>query len=205
MTKMKKIKSLYRLLIICVYAFSILMCGIAQAVNKDDPKLQYPGNGFPHLSRNKEITRLIYEIADYATSFKNAKSNGGRLSFENVDGFAFSSSVGITGDEYRLKVDLHILKGTCIIRIGNIKYIIRNKGITVYDGTKLIYGNDVDSIRTIRVMAYSQGSTSTAIVSNKELLAVEKVNKIVPAYIQISLSDGCSGYIGPWMWIRGME
>jgi hypothetical protein len=204
MSKPQKLpKPLISVLIICICA--IILYGIVRTMTHNESVFEYPGSGFPHLSKNQEITRLSKEIAAYASPLKGVTTNAGRLAFENIDHFNFMSSIGITGDEYHVKADVNITKGTCIIKIGNVNYVIKNKGIVVHDSERLVYTNDVDSIRTITFWAFSYGATDTRIDSDKQTLVLERVSRTTPVFIQISLSDGCSGSIGPWMWIRGME
>lgn len=204
MSRLRKLpKSLMIALIICICA--IIIYGIVRTMTHDESVFEYPGNGFPHLSGDQEITMLSKEIAAYSVPFKGVTTNAGRLSFENIDNFDFASSVGITGNEYHVKFSVNITKGTCIIKIGNVNYAIKNKGIIVRDGERLVYVNDVDPIRTITFWAFSYGDTDTRIDSDKQTLALEKVSRTTPVFIQISLNDGCTGSIGPWMWIRGME
>lgn len=190
---------------IIIFVCCILVYSVVQGAKKDVSVFQYPGRGLPHLSRDQEIVRLSEEIAAYIAPYKSISNNAGRLSFSDIDQFEYKSGKGITGKEYHLRVNLDIVKGTCIIKIGNVKYIVKNKGIVVHDGEKLIYSNDADPVRTITFWAFSYGATSTRIDSDKKSLVLERVSRKTPAFIQITLSDGCSGSIGPWMWIRGME
>lgn len=200
---MKKKTVFHILLGLC--ACVIFVYGILHLHGRDEARLQYPGNGLPHLSANKEMTRLSTEIATYAASFEKTSMVEGRLSFQDINGFNFISNMGITGKEYHLRVDVHITRGTCIIKIGNVQYAVRKEGITIHDGSNLIYTNHVEPIRVIALMAYSYGATETIVDSDTALLTSQNVSRAMPAFIQISLRDGCTGSIGPWRWIRGME
>ena len=185
--------------LITVLCFLLLKNG----VKNNHEFLRYPGNGIPYLSSDKNIDGLNEEIKSHSKQLKNIESLRGKIIFKDINNFKYSSSKRIEGKRFCLKTGVTINGGECQIGIGNLKYIIKSMGVIIYDGDKIIYRNDVEQIRNIIVEVFSKENISTRFYSNKRLLKILKVHINTPASIHILLTNGCSGYIGPWVWLRG--
>jgi len=70
--------------------------------------LVYPGNGFPYLSKDKEISKLQEELKECSLQHKNTYFNEGRFEFMDVSDFTFVSSNKFSGKRLVFDVDLRI-------------------------------------------------------------------------------------------------
>jgi len=168
-------------------------------------RLKYPGNGFPHLSKNKPIKELNAEIQRQAESSRQITFSQGRISFNDVSGFEFNSSRALNGPRYCLRVPLSIEKGSCTIRIGDVSYLVGQEGFRVTEKGKVVFESKEDKPIDIIVEVFSRSNSSTRFHNKDSLLEIVYVSFSEPAMISISLDDNCSGWIGPWEWLRGYE
>ena len=166
--------------------------------------LKYPGNGIPIFSKPKPIKELNKEIEHQAESYPGITFSRGRMSFSNVSGFDFTSSKSLIGPTYSLRVPISIEKGSCTIKIGDVSYLINHEGFSVTEKGKVVFESKKE--RPIDIIAeVCFASSSTRFHSKERLMEIVHVSFSEPAVINISLNDKCSGWIGPWEWLRGYE
>jgi hypothetical protein len=166
--------------------------------------LKYPGNGIPILSRNKPIKELNKEIEQQAESYPNITFSNGRMSFSDVSGFEFTSSKSLIGSTYCLRVPISIDKGSCTIKIGDVSYFISQESFRVTEKGKVVFESKKEKPIDIIAEVFST-SSSTRFHSKDRLMEIVHVSFSAPASIRISFNDKCSGWIGPWEWLRGYE
>ena len=130
---------------------------------------------------------------------------GGRLSFDVKREIVFVSQHKITGRKFCLKADVAVEVGRLELSIGNLRYEIRDKGITVFDRNIVIYQNDTEPVKDIIVESFGEGNVSTRFHSHERLLEIVRVDIPVPAGITMKVSEGSKGVVGPWVWMRGYE
>jgi hypothetical protein len=167
--------------------------------------LKYPGNGLPHLSKDKPIKELNAEIQRSSQSNPKIKFSQGRMSFNDVSGFEFTSSKTVIGPRFCIRVPLSIDRGSCTIRIGDVSYFISQEGLKVTEKGKVVFESKKEKPIDIISEVFSPSNSSTRFHSTQRLMEIVKVSFSEPAVISISLNDNCSGWIGPWEWLRGYE
>ena len=109
----------------------------------------YPGSGLPHISKDVEIRGLQEELKECSLHHDNIYFNEGRFEFIDVSDFTFTSSKKFSGKELWLEVDVRIYSGECRIAFGNLKYIIKKRGVRVLNNTEAIYTDDSNIVRNI--------------------------------------------------------
>ncbi len=166
---------------------------------------RYPGNGIPHLSKDMSIKALNEEIVEYGKHFPNVRKDGERIVFRNVNGFSFKSSKNIKGQRFCIKLSLRIEHGKCEIIIGDVRYRITERGLLISQGEREVYKKDAERVSDVILEVFEKANSSTRVYSEHGLLEIQNVSIGTPTSIQIMLSDDCTGYIGPWMWLRGYE
>lgn len=167
--------------------------------------LKYPGTGIPHLSKNKAIKELNDEVKRYASSYSQITFSQGRMNFKDISGFKFRSVSRLTGPSYCFRVPLSIMSGTCTVTIGDVSYLFGPKGFKVTEKGRVIFESKEERPIDIIVEVFSRSNSSTRFHSNEKLMAIVNIGFIDPASISISLDNKCSGWIGPWEWLRGYE
>jgi len=167
--------------------------------------LQYPGNGFPHLSKNKPINGLNDEVKRYATPYSQITFSQGRMNFKDISGFKFVSMRRLRGPVYCFHVPLSISSGSCSIGIGGVRYLIDHKGFRVIENRKVIFESKEEKPIDIIVEVYSRTNSSTRFYDNEKLMAIVNAVFAEPDSISISLDNKSTGWIGPWEWLRGYE
>jgi len=165
---------------------------------------QYPGNGIPIFSRNVEVKQLTYDLEKYAQSFPTAKVREGRLTFHDLNDFQFAPEAMIRGKEFSLQVEVKIEHGSCRIGIGDLDCRLGERGIIVKNQNTTFYCDDDSQVQKI---VYDKFSTSSSVrfYSESKLLGIIDCPIDTPGKIRIELQNGCSGYLGPWIWLRGYE
>jgi hypothetical protein len=181
----------------------IMILGTLACTKSDGYK--YPGTGIPHLSRDVEITALNDDIAAYSHSFASVKYALGRIEFQDTDQYNFVSRSGLYGTPLCLKVNLHIEKGLCLITVGDLTYRISPTSIMLDNRGTTVYRHDTTRLETIIIEVFSPTNQTTRLYADGKLLTLVKIDTSRPAKVQISLTNGCSGRIGPWIWLRGYE
>lgn len=168
----------------------------------------YPGSGIAHISRDVEIRGLQEELKGCSLHHDNIYFNEGRFEFIDISDFTFTAPKKFSGKELWLEVDVRIYSGECWITFGKLKYIIGKRGIRVINDTETLYADNSSIVKTIFISKpIATPIQSTILLFLSDRYHYETIHTIIdmPAALQIELADNCSGYIGPWVWRRGME
>jgi len=171
---------------------------------------RYPGNGIPHVSKNVEIKDLQDEIIEYSKGFSSINHQNGRIIFHNANKFKFVSDKKLSGEKpgdvrFSVQIYVKIEKGNLTLEIGDVRYRVTGHSVVVENNGKLIYSNDAVQVRSIIMEKFSEKTVSTRLETDKTLLGVWNVAVSTPATIGIQIDGDGSGYLGPWVWIRGYE
>jgi hypothetical protein len=167
--------------------------------------LKYPGNGSSHISKNKPIKELNAEIQRQAVSNARISFSKDRMHFHDVTEFEFKSSRAVIGPQFCLRVPLSIDTGSCAIKIGEVTYLISEEGFKVKEKGKVVFETKKEKPVDIVAEVFSPSNSSTRFHSKQRLIEIVNVSFSEPAVISIILNNNCSGWIGPWEWLRGYE
>ena len=185
------------------FAYLIVSLCSFNCASRHKDSLVYPGAGIPFLSKDIVIKKVQEELRECSLHHENISFNKGRLEFVDISDFTFLSSYKISGDGYILYVDLRIFSGECSITVGNLQYLIWKKGIKVFNNGEELYVNDNCSVNYIDIQKVPGCFWGcTRLKSNGRFLEMIDTPVETPAIIKIELTDDCSGYIGPWVWLR---
>jgi len=187
--------------LLCLDIVFSMRCG-----KKSEDQIRYPGNGIPFLSEDKPMEVLNREIATYSVICSNCIWDGRRLYFKNVENYDFVSTKSLFG-KYWIRLDLYIADGECRIQLGDAFYtitsdrcILRNsEGTVIFDAEGQTEGI------TFCYNGYEPPATFASVDGKGYSPEQVKLKVMASSKIAIKLSKRCTGFIGPWMWVRGME
>jgi len=182
-----------------------LVAGTICLVGCEDPRtFTYPGNGVPFLSKNVEFNDLERELFEYSKGIATTASERGRLQFRGVDGFRFRSSKSLGGDELALEVDIKIQDGSCVLGVRGTRIRVQRQSLEIRDRGTVVFSSDA-----LRVVCLgftrtpSEGGVS--IYTEGKLAEILSVPLADSVPVTVDLDGGCTGSLGPWVWIRGRE
>ncbi|MDP8248196.1 MAG: hypothetical protein P9M00_08675 [Candidatus Tritonobacter lacicola] len=189
---------------ILVLLFIFLYC-FGCSTNKNG-YLKYPGNGIPLISKDMEVEKLQEELKECSSHYKNICFNENRFEFVDISDFSFQLSKEIIDKEWlMLEVNLRIFTGECRISIGNLSYIIKKQSIRVFDDGKEIYANYNNFVKSIYYQKVPTSTSTILCFTGSPYSKILDAKIDMPAIIKIELTYNCSGYIGPWVWVRGAK
>lgn len=167
--------------------------------------LRYPGNGLPFFSKNREITQLAEELLLYSHRFPSFEQRKGRILFHGTQSFSFTSTTPLVGPDYSLRINLGLDCGGCRISIGNLEYLVSSKDVAVRQDGKELLSNLDARVRSISLTCFGKNNSSTTLESDTTTIATITTAVTTPAVIRVDIAPGSSGYLGPWLWLRGYE
>jgi hypothetical protein len=191
--------------IIAILLVVFIVVGATYSLCLAEEHLKYPGNGFPHFSKNKPIIELNAEIQRQVKSNRKITFSQGRMIFNDVSGFKFTSSKSLIGQRFCLSIPLSIDKGSCTIKIGDVMYFVDQDVFRVTEKGKVVFESKKEKPVDIIAEVFSRSNSSTRFHSKRRLMEIVNVSFSEPAVISITLDGNCSGWIGPWEWLRGYE
>lgn len=191
--------------IITILLVACLVVGATYSLCLAVEHLKYPGNGFPYFSKNKPIIELNSEIQHQAQTNRKITFSQGRMIFKDVSRFKFTSSKSLIGPRFCLSIPLSIDKGSCTIKIGDVMYFVEQDVFRVTEKGKVVFESKKEKPVDIIAEVFSRSNSSTRFHSKQSLMKIINVSFSEPSEITISLEDNCSGWIGPWEWLRGYE
>lgn len=184
-------------------AFLLTVCLIMLSCN-DSSTITYPGYGFPIISKNKPIKILHEDISKYAGSFPGVKVENGKLIFDNVDNFDYVSTMPLQGKVFFFEVPVLIDNGECTVGIGNVSLALSQDTIVIYNNGKETCRVNDEKIQLLVFTSTDAGKQEVRVYSKDKWLKSVDVKIAIPAKISIRLNKGCKGFLGPWMWQRGI-
>lgn len=184
---------------------SVLMLLLIHTPCLDSNFLKYPGNGFPHLSKDKPIAALNGEILEKAKAYSGVSFANGVMKFKVVKGYMLNSSKRFNGDSFCISLPINIEKGECIIKVGNLTFMVTDKTYIVFNGKSKILDRTNVNIKEIIIERFSVSNSSIRYEAGGTLPEILNVKINTPADISIQIKDNSVGFIGPWTWERGYE
>lgn len=179
-----------------------------------DGALVYPGNGFPHFSKDEPVENLNTEMQDYFRRYSFLEVNGSNIIFNDMPSvIKYESSLDVSGPKTNLALDISVASGKAIITIGDIEYIITPDESVIMQSSKKIFPvTEMDlalfenNPKIFGIRLYKIGDNSPFVgFSVYGTYAGDYTDLNFPANISIELTENSSGKIGQWKWIRGLK
>lgn len=189
-----------------VCLITLLSLVITMTSCSDSKTYKYPGNGFPHLSKNQPVKALEDDIWLYGKSFTNVRKENDYLVFQDINNFKFKSPKAIEKDRFVLKVQVTAEKGECRLELGSLRFEIGEDKLLIENKRTILYDEKNVKLETITISRASNGKECVVITGRDGLFKIFNPLEIEgPTIITLELEKDFSGQIGPWVWVRGRK
>jgi len=115
---------------------------------------------------------LNAEIQRQAQSNRKITFSQGRMSFNDVSGFKFTSSRSLIGPRFCLSIPLSIDKGSCTIKIGDVSYFVDQEIFRVTEKGKVVFESKKEKPVDIIAEVFSRANSSTRFHSKQRLMGI---------------------------------